>query len=154
MKRKRRHTSIQSNLHHYTTTLKIHLQKKMLTILKTVDLQPVKSIVILGDSVFKHLNGQQLPKKVNSHCKIFVKHFPGETTSCMEDYVKPSLRKDLNHKIFHAGTNDFILDRTLQGIATSIANLACSIKDVKYDVNKSNIILRTENKKTGWKQRA
>lgn len=97
--------------------------------------------------MLKHLNGQELPKKVDSDCKIFVKHFSGETTSCMEDYVNPSLRKDLNHKILHAGTNDFILDRTLQGIATSIANLACSIKDVKYDVNKSNIILRTENKR-------
>ena len=42
--------------------------------------------------------------------------------------MKPSLRKDPNHIILHVGTNDLILDRTSQDIATSIVNLACSIK--------------------------
>ena len=42
--------------------------------------------------------------------------------------MKPSLRKDPNHIILHVGTNDLILDRTSQDTATSIVNLACSIK--------------------------
>ena len=75
-----------------------------------------------------HLNGWEMSNKVNSDCKIFVKHFAGATTNCMEDYMKPSLRKDPNHIILHVGTNDLILDRTSQDIATSIVNLACSIK--------------------------
>ena len=69
-----------------------------------------------------------MSNKVKSDCKIFVKHFAGATTNCMEDYMKPSLRKDPNHIILHVGTNDLILDRTSQDIATSIVNLACSIK--------------------------
>ena len=69
-----------------------------------------------------------MSNKVKSDCKIFAKHFAGATTNCMEDYMKPSLRKDPNHIILHVGTNDLILDRTSQDIATSIVNLACSIK--------------------------
>ena len=64
----------------------------------------------------------------------------------MKDYITPSLRKDLNNIILHAGTNDLILDRNSQGITTSIVNIACSMKGVKYDVSKSNIIPRTESK--------
>ena len=65
----------------------------------------------------------------------------------MEDYMKPSLRKDSNHIILHEGTNGLILDRTLQDIATSIVNLASSIKGEYCDVSISNIILRIDNKK-------
>ena len=56
--------------------------------------------------------------------------------------MKPSLRKDPNHIILHVGTNDLILDRTSQDIATSIVNLACSIKDDICHVSISNIILK------------
>ena len=86
-------------------------------------------------------------KKVKIDCKIFVNHFSGATTNCMEDYMKPSLRKDSNHIILHEGTNGLILDRTLQEIATSIVNLASSIKGEYCDVSISNIILRIDNKK-------
>ena len=77
---------------------------------------------------YAHLNGREMSHKVKGDCKSFVKHFAGATTNCMEDYMKPSLRKDPNHIILHVGTNDLILDRTSQDIATSIVNLACSIK--------------------------
>ena len=87
-----------------------------------------KSIAILGDSMLKHLNGWKKFKKVKKDCKIFFEHFSGATTNYMEDYMKPSLRKDPNHIILHVGTNDSILDRTTQDIATSIVNLASSMK--------------------------
>ena len=86
-------------------------------------------------------------KKVKSDCKICVKHFSGATTNCMEDYMKPTLRKDPNHIILYVGTNDLILDRTSQDIATSIVSLMCSVKGENYDVSISNIILRIDNKK-------
>ena len=66
----------------------------------------------------------EISKKVTSDCKIFVKHFSGTTTNCMEDYMKPALRKDPNDIILQVGTNDLILDRTLRDIATSIVNLS------------------------------
>ena len=93
----------------------------------------------------------EISKKVTSDCKIFVKHFSGTTTNCMEDYMKPSLQKDPNHIILHVGTNELILDRTSPDIATSIVNLACSMKGKNCDVSISNIILRTDNKKFNQK---
>ena len=62
-----------------------------------------KSIVIFGDSMLKHLNGWEMSKKVTSYCKIFVEHFSDATINCMDDYMKPSLRKDPNHTILHVG---------------------------------------------------
>ena len=78
-----------------------------------------KLIVILGDSMLKHLNGWEMTKKVKNDWKIFVKYFSDATTNYMEDYIKPSLRKDLNHIILHVGTNNLILGRTSQDIAIS-----------------------------------
>ena len=62
-----------------------------------------KSVVILGDSMIKHLNGWEMSKRINSKCKIFVKTFSGATTTCMEEYTKPSLRMSPNHFILHTG---------------------------------------------------
>ena len=92
-----------------------------------------------------------MSNKVKSDCKIFVQHFSGGTTNCMEDYMKLSLQKDPNHIILHVGTNDVILDRTSQDIATSIVNLVYSMKDENCDVSISKIILRTDNKKFSQK---
>ena len=88
-----------------------------------------------------------MSKKVKSDCKIFVKHFSGATTNSMGDYMKPSLRKDPNDIILHIGTNDLILVSTSQDNASSIVNLACSMKGENCDVSISNIIVRTDNKK-------
>ena len=54
-----------------------------------------KSVVILGDSMTKSLNGYEMAKKKkkNTDCKIYVKSFSGATTADMEDYMKPSVRK-------------------------------------------------------------
>ena len=65
--------------------------------------------------------------------------------------MKASLWKDPNHIILHVVTNELILDRTSQDIATSVVNLACSIKGEHCDVSISNIILRTDNKKFNQK---
>ena len=82
-----------------------------------------KLIVILGDSMLKHLNGWEMTKKVKNDWKIFVKHFSDATTNYMEDYMKPSLRKDPNHIILHVGTNNLILGRTSQDIVISIVKI-------------------------------
>ena len=51
-----------------------------------------KSLVIPDDSMAKLLNGWEMAKRIQSNCKICVKTFSGPTVSCMEDYMKPSLR--------------------------------------------------------------
>ena len=53
-----------------------------------------KSILILSDSILKHLNGWEMSTKVKSDCKIFVRHSSNATTNCMEDYMKLPLRKE------------------------------------------------------------
>ena len=40
----------------------------------------------------KLLNGWEMAKKIQSDCKIYVKTFSGAMVSCVEDYVKPSLK--------------------------------------------------------------
>ena len=52
-----------------------------------------KSVVILGDSMAKSLNGYEMAKKTNTNCKIYIKSISGATTADMEDYMKPSVRK-------------------------------------------------------------
>ena len=69
-----------------------------------------------------------MPKKIHkSECKIYVKSFPGAKTSCMKDYVKPSLRSTPNHFILHVGTNDLNSNQTSEVIAKEIVDLATSL---------------------------
>ena len=65
-----------------------------------------KSVIILSDSMTKLLNGWEMPKRKQSNCKIYVKTFSGAMVSCMEDYMKPSLRNPPDHFILHVGKND------------------------------------------------
>ena len=90
-------------------------------------------------------------QKFKRDFKIFEKHFSGATTNCRENYMKSSLQKDPNHIILHIGTNNLILDRTSQGIAISLVNLACSMKGKNCDAIISNIILRNDNRKFNQK---
>ena len=53
--------------------------------------------------------------------------------------------------MLNVGTNDLILDRTLQDIATLTVNPACSMKGENCDVSILNIFLRNDNKKFSQK---
>ena len=44
-----------------------------------------KSVVVLGDSMIKHLNGWEMPKKIKN-CKVFIRSFLGAKIQCMDDY--------------------------------------------------------------------
>ena len=106
-----------------------------------------KSIFVIGDSMVKHLNGWEMSKKLNANCKVFVKTFSGAKTTCMHDYVKPSVRSSPDHFILHVGTNDLSSNKSPEEIARSIIDLATSIKNKKHDVSISNIIIRAEDQK-------
>ena len=77
--------------------------------------------------------------------KFLFKKFSGATVSCMEDYMKPSLRNPPDHFILHVGTNDLSSVKSPHEIAESIMNLACQLKNEKHDVSVSTIILRTDD---------
>ena len=86
-------------------------------------------------------------QKLNANCKVFVKTFSGAKTTCMHDYVKPSVRSSPDRFILHVGTNDLSSDKSPQEIAKSITDRATSIKNEKHDVSISNIIIQVDNKK-------
>ena len=47
-----------------------------------------KSVIILGDSMVKYLNGYGVLLKWPSKCKVYVCNFAGAKTRCMKDYLK------------------------------------------------------------------
>ena len=110
-----------------------------------------RSVVVLGDSMTKLLNGWEMVKKLEATCKVFVKTFSGATVSCMEDYMKPSLRNPPDHFILHVGTNDLGSDKSPTEIGKSIINLACQLKNEKHDVSVLTIIIRADDKKVNDK---
>ena len=60
------------------------------------------SIVIVDDSIVKHMTGPGISKK--NHIKI--KTNPGVSTEGINDYTKPSIRKKPDCSLVHSGTND------------------------------------------------
>ena len=104
-----------------------------------------KTVIILGDSMIKHVNGWEISRKLQGNCKVYVKHFSGAKTKCMKDYIKPSQRENSDHYILHVGTNDLCLDRSPELIAKSIIDLALTLKNESHDVSVSNIIVRNDS---------
>ena len=79
-----------------------------------------KEVFIIGDSMIKYVNGREvsrnIPVKVTSH--------PGATTDDFIDYVRPTVRKELNLIIIHTGTNDIQnIVNTLQKIRQVISSI-------------------------------
>ena len=73
-----------------------------------------------------------MSKKVHkSKCKIYVKPFSGDKTSCMKDYVKPSLRSTPNHFFFflHVAMNELRSNQTSELISKEIVDFATSLKN-------------------------
>ena len=93
------------------------------------------SVIIIGDSMIKHTNGWEIAKKLKPECKVFVRNFPGATTQCMADYMKPSIRAKPNHFILHVGTNDLNSNRPPDEIATAIIDLASELKSEKSGIS-------------------
>ena len=88
-----------------------------------------------------------MAKRMQSNFKIYVKKFSGATLSCMEDYLKPSLRNPPDHFFSYVGTNGLSSEKSSMKIVKSIINLACLLKKQIYGVRVSTIILRTDDKK-------
>ena len=74
-----------------------------------------------------------------------VRSFPGATTQCMDDYVKPSIRAQPDHFIGHVGTNDLISDSTPTEFARNIFNMPGRLKSDTCHVTISELIIRMDN---------
>ena len=70
-----------------------------------------------------------------------MRQFSGYKVSCMKDYLKPSIRENnLDHFIFHVGTNDIPSEKTPQVIAQSIVDLATTVANDNLQVTVSSIV--------------
>ena len=104
-----------------------------------------KTITILGDSITKEIKSQKLRQKMsNKDDKIFVKSFPGATTSQMKHYVKPSLEYEPNIIILHCGTNDLRNQKEPNEIASDILKLGQSIKNEGNEIIISSLTTRSD----------
>ena len=102
-----------------------------------------KNVIILGDSVIKHVNGYDIARKLDK-CKAFVKRFSGAKVRCLKDHMKPSLRENPDHFVLHIGTNDLNSDRSPELIAKSITDVGSSLKNDSHDVSISSIVVRND----------
>ena len=64
--------------------------------------EPTK-VIIVGDSMIKHLNGFRMSTK---ETRVQIAIFPGATTLDMTDHIKPIQRKRPDKLILHVGTNN------------------------------------------------
>ena len=78
-----------------------------------------KNVVILGDSIVKHVNGWEIAKKL-PNCKVYAKSFSGAKVRCMKDYLKPSLKQNPDHVVLHVGTYDLDSDKDPELIANRL----------------------------------
>ena len=108
-------------------------------------------VIILGNSMVKHINGWEVSKRLQSDCRVYVKWLSDARAKYMKDYMKPSLRENLDHFILHVDTNDLSTERSPKLIAKSIVNLsiATALKGKSCYVIVSNIIVCTNNIKLG-----
>jgi hypothetical protein len=82
-------------------------------------------VVILGDSMIKHLNPRLLQNGVNH--KIAIKTFPGAGIDDMVHYVKATWSTRSDEVILHNGTND-LKNKSPDMLAQSVVNLGNAIK--------------------------
>ena len=102
-----------------------------------------QTVFILGDSMVKKVNGFFLTKDIKHKYLVKVRSFSSAKTRCMHDHVKPTIR-DFNpeHIIIHVGTNDLNSEKTASQIASSIIELATSLKNKTNKIYTSLIVPR------------
>ena len=96
--------------------------------------QQTRAITILGVSIIKSLKSHKIKKQLGTEDNMFVKSFPGAKTSCMYDYVKPSLKFKSDLFILHCGTNDLKSEKSPEAIANEIVNLAVKMKQPDNEI--------------------
>ena len=102
-----------------------------------------KSVFILGDSIIKHVKSYSLSKSLDN-CKFYVKDFRRARITCMQDYVRPTIRENPDHIILHVGTNDLTTNIPTEKVAESIINSASSLKSNSCSVAISSITVRND----------
>lgn len=102
-----------------------------------------KTVVVLGDSIVKYVQGRKLSTKV----RTVVKSFLGAKVDHMFHYVKPTLERQPDEVILHVGTND-LKDSTAKHLAERIIDLGHHIvaRSPSTKVTISSLTCRNDNK--------
>ena len=104
-----------------------------------------RTISVLGDSIVKDIKAHKLKHRLAKNEKIYVKSFSGATVDDMIDYARPTIRREPDLIILHAGSNDLRSDKTANNIASDVMKLALEMKSDKNDVMISSLVFRDDN---------
>ena len=81
------------------------------------------TVLILGDSTVKKVNGFYLTKNIKHKYVVKVRPFSSAKTGCMRDHAKPTIREtNPEHFILHVGTNDVKSGKSASQIVNSKQN--------------------------------
>ena len=83
-------------------------------------------------------------KCVKSSERIYLKSFPGASTTDTQDYVKPSKRHNPDLVILHSGSNDLRSNKSPEEISDDIVKLALDLKTDENEVVISGIVCRKD----------
>jgi len=76
--------------------------------------------------------------------KIYIKSFSGATVNDMKDYARPTIRKEPDLIVLHAGSNDLRSNKSAQNIASDVMKLALDMKSETNDVMISSLVFRDD----------
>ena len=102
-----------------------------------------RTVVVLGDSIVKYVQGQKLSNKV----RTVVKSFSGAKVDHMFHYMKPTLELQPDEVILHVGTND-LKNLSPKYVAERIADLGRNIvaDSPSTKVTISSLTCRTDDR--------
>ena len=104
-----------------------------------------KNILIIGDSMVKHLDGRKLKGSLGNGQNFYVKSFSGANTEDMADYSKPPMKRNPDVVILHVGTNSLGTNKPAEDIANEINDLAVDLRNGENEVVVSAIIPRGDD---------
>ena len=100
-------------------------------------------VEILGDSMLNGVQEKGLNK--NADINIKIRKYPGASSTDILDHIRPSLRKEPDQIIIHAGTNDLTNDHNyLNNVKKIVKMVRETCKNTKLCF--SSLICRTDRK--------
>ena len=96
-------------------------------------------VLVAGDSIVQHVHGWELSDDEM--------HVAGAKTEDIEDYLKPSIRREPEEIILHVGTNNIKGQESARMVADHIVNLGLQIQENSpmTKVTISGLILRRDS---------
>ena len=102
-------------------------------------------VTLLDDSSVKDIKPRKMNNKLGEHDRLYVKCFSGATVEDMLYYARPTIRKQPDLIILHAGTNELIKKKTANNIASDIVKLELELKTENNEVMVSSLICRNDD---------